>query len=561
MPTAIEEKHDLLLVNGLDLGEPLGDEEKLEDGGSRQFYEFGRIYFHPRVGAAFECHGLILQRYIEMGEATSRLGYPVTDEMDSPAAVGARMNAFEDGVLLFTPNEGVTEHFFVPQVVVKISDVVPVNLAQGERLGLDQLAFLAGQLGGSPAVAAIAEILPDLEFRRAFDGLKPGSLDKLIKIAQADDPSYAPPNFENYLEIICPIGFDPDPLIVALNTWEGLVERAYRVAPTEDAGVVATTNPRFLEQEYLFSAPTGIAVEAAWAKGADGTGCRVIDVEHGWLLNQTADDQHEDLPQGIPLLRGINRRVGRGHGAAVLGVIAALDNSVGVVGIAPQADVSVISVEDRDPDVSVSMDHAALMIADAALRLSPGDVLLLEVQASGLPVELDPMVFHVINLATRCGIIVVEAAGNAGTDLDLVTDNGVRVLSRLTSEFRDSGAILVAACESDVPHNRDSDSNFGSRIDCYAWGEKVLTAGLRQDPVHSNDYFRFSGTSAASAIIAGVCLLMQHLQKLMTGSGPLTPKQMRHILSHLQNGTSSASLFDRIAVMPDFRKIIANEFL
>jgi Subtilase family/LGFP repeat len=558
MPTAIEEKHDSLIEDGLDLGEPIGEEETLDDGGSKQVYESGNIYFHPRVGAPFECHGLIRDRYIELGEEKSRLGYPVTDEEDNPTVGGGRMNGFEEGALLFDPENGVSEHFVLPQVVVKFADSIPIRLGQGERLSLDQLADIVGVVGAS-SVAALGEILPGLEFGRFFDAVSPQVLEELIARATANAPEYVPPNFENCLEIVCPIGFDPDPLVAALAQLPGLVERVQTVVPAEPAGVVGTTNPRFIEQEYLFPGPLGIGVERAWDRGADGTGCRLIDVEHAWLL----DPPHEDLPPNITLLDGVNRQTERGHGTAVLGVIAALDNKVGVVGIAPQATISVISADDRSPGETNATSHVAGKILAGVAGLSPGDVLLLEVQIDNLPVETDSFIFDAIFLATLCDVIVVEAAGNKASDLDVVTVDGVHALSRLSSEFKDSGAILVGACAPDVPHIRGSDSNFGTRIDCHAWGEKVLTTGSRFDPVFTNDYFRFSGTSAAAAIIAGVCLLTQHLQKILIGpnAAPLTPKTMRRILSDPNNGTPSNDILDGIGPMPDFTKIIPNEFI
>jgi hypothetical protein len=220
-------------------------------------------------------------------------------------------------------------------------------------------------------------------------------------------------------------------------------------------------------------------------------------------------------------------------------------------------------------------DRLADMILKATPLLSLGDVILLEVQyddildpARLVPVETDPRIFAAIELATRLGIIVVEAAGNGSDNLDtFVNDQGKNVLLRTSLDFKNSGAIMVGACQSSVSndgvtHARDSQSNFGSRVDCYAWGDSITTTGTLTPPVRTDSYMTdMSGTSGASAIIAGVCLLIQHLQTLMTptsgNTGPLRPEQMQLMLRNPPNGTRSP---DRIGVMPDFKKIIANEY-
>jgi Subtilase family len=222
-----------------------------------------------------------------------------------------------------------------------------------------------------------------------------------------------------------------------------------------------------------------------------------------------------------------------------------------VVGIAPAVGIQLISVLDLFESGPIMTDDVASKITLATNTLSTGDVLLLELQEDKRPVERNRAVFQAIRLATGVGIVVIEGAGNAGVNLD--------------SEpfMRDSGAIIVGACSPSVPHARWVDApaggNFGSRIDCYAWGDGVFTTGARNDPVQSNSYFNFSGTSAAAAIIAGVCLLIQNLQR-QAGGAPLNSRAMRDILRNPNNGTASAvPLNDRIGVMPDFLKIIPNQ--
>jgi serine protease len=126
-----------------------------------------------------------------------------------------------------------------------------------------------------------------------------------------------------------------------------------------------------------------------------------------------------------------------------------------------------------------------------------------------------------------------------------------------------------------VPHSRLGRSNIGSRIDCYAWGERIATTGDFDNPRRRDGYFDpnreffpgvfgFGGTSGASAIIAGVCLLTQHIGSILipaSGNTRLNCAQMRALLRNPANGTSSNSPADKIGTMPDLAKIIANEFL
>jgi hypothetical protein len=429
----------------------------------------------------------------------------------------------------------------LPQVVVKFDDSVAIALGQGDTLCLDQLSDIVGA-DGAAAIDAIRQELPDLVFQRHFDVLSPDEMQALVNRAKDNDSNYQPPNFETFLEIVCPADFDTEPLITAIQKLGDVIEFVEAITSTEPAGVVGTGNPFFNQQGYLFAAPIGIGVQAAWAKGADGSGGQFIDIEHAWAL------VHDDLPQFIPIISGVDDGVKQGHGTAVVGVVAAIDNNIGVVGIAPATAISLVSVVDPSQIGRTLLEHVGPKIAFAVNSLSFGDVLLLELQQDKRPIELDRVVYKAIDLATHCGVIVVEAAGNAGVNLDSEPFLG------------DSGAILVGACSPGAPHSRwigsTSASNFGNRIDCHAWGDSVFTTGNDTDPVAQDSYFNFSGTSAAASI---VCLLIQNLQRLSAGSN-LSPSAVRDILRNTDNCTESSAPFaDRIAAMPDFMKIIPNQ--
>jgi hypothetical protein len=573
-----------------DLGARIGVRVDLDDGLATCAFEKG-ICVEVGHLVAYAMPAVVASAWLASGGADGSMGLPANDPIELDATRYAQefassvrifggasdfdlpLNLWEaylagqgmTGVPNGPPQPLVTvamdpEPVLLPQVVVRVVDAIPLSLGQGETLSLDQLAALAAVPGMEGVIAAIRALLPNLVFRRLYDSVTPEDIQKLVGEAVANDPTYAPPLFENFLEVVCPAGFDAAPLVAALKLWAGVVRRVYANVPTEPAIVVGTTNPFFGKQGYLSPAPAGVGVQSAWARGADGTGVGLIDMEHAWFLG------HEDLPSGIPLLRGVNRPTSRGHGAGVLGVLAAIDNTVGVAGMAPATNIRLMSPLDVDPALSDKTDHVGALIFHALLVLKPGDVLLLELQGTGgLPVESLEHILLPIQMATAKGVIVVEAAGNGSNDLDAFRDptTNNRVLNRLIpGEFLDSGAILVSASISAVPHSRDAESSFGSRVDCYAWGENVFTTGRRQDPVGPKDYFNFSGTSSAAAIIAGVCVLMQHLKRITSGSptASFTPAEMRSILSDLANTTPSLSGGDRIGRMPDFDKLLAKAF-
>ena len=155
-----------------------------------------------------------------------------------------------------------------------------------------------------------------------------------------------------------------------------------------------------------------------------------------------------------------------------------------------------------------------------------------------------------------------------GSNLDAFTDgNGKFVLNRATPDFKDSGAIMVGAASSGIPHERLGFSNFGSRVDCYAWGQNIATCGgdIPFDPTEPSPQktytLNFGGTSGATAIVAGAAVLLQSWAIKEFGSifDTLT---LRALLSDSNLNTHSKTPSnDRIGVMPDLNRIILHLIL
>ncbi|MFN2587153.1 MAG: S8 family serine peptidase [Actinomycetota bacterium] len=533
----------------------------------------GGIFYKRGIGA-FEVHGAIFASYqAEHGSAEGPLGYPVTDEVDNPEVTGGRMSEFENGVLFWDPASGVTTEPVatetVRQVMVKVVDTIPLGIEPGGAVTPGEMASLVGSNEGAAVAQALEALAPGLALRPIFELAGTPELDAMIAQAKEQDPEYSPPNFSNFLSIDCPDEVDPEAIATALRQWDGVVEFAYEELVASDPAVVGTTNPRFAGQGYLAAAPGGVGVQSAWAKGVDGSGTGFIDLEQGWSLD------HEDLPPGIQLLSGDIRPTSRFHGTGVLGVVAGVDNTLGVAGIAPQTFARVISYF-RKGSTTFNTQKDRQQIANTIMNATPalrfGDVLLLEVQLATrlngrlrfAPVEISPVVATAIQLATKVGVIVIEAAGNGRSNIDDMTDPaGKRTLARGHADFKDTGAIMVGGCTSTQPHGRQTISNFGSRVDCCAWGENMVTAGNSATPTKKDAYQTdFGGTSGASAIIAGVALLFQELRTKLTpksGAGKASPATMRRVLANAANCTAVATA-EPIGHMPDFARIIANEF-
>jgi len=241
-----------------------------------------------------------------------------------------------------------------------------------------------------------------------------------------------------------------------------------------------------------------------------------------------------------------------------------VDNAVGCVGITP----NLASIRCVGQHLSGGGYSTAQPILDAIAVMNFGDVLLLEAQTSLfgyslVPVEIEPAVFDVVRLATSLGIVVVQAAGNGGVDLDTVVNpGGQQIFNRASPGFQDSGAIIVGAASSTAPHARLGFSCHGSRIDCYGWGENVDTLSSDDTNTAINLYTTgFNGTSSATPIVTGAALAIQGLVQAASGDR-LAPWQVRMILADPANGTPSQSpAVDRIGVMPNLRAIIDSTVL
>ncbi|MEU1545688.1 S8 family peptidase [Nocardia sp. NPDC005745] len=334
-----------------------------------------------------------------------------------------------------------------------------------------------------------------------------------------------------------------------------------------------------VRQGYLDAAPQGIDARWAWTvPGGRGTGVRVVDVEGAWRFT------HEDLRVNQGGVIGGNPSPEQGwrdHGTAVAGVISGDVNAYGITGIVPEAYIRAVSI------FGVG---SATAIRSAADTLNPGDVLLLELHRPGprftyanrpdqrgyIAIEWWPDDFAAIRYAIGKGVVVVEAGGNGGEDLDaaLYDTRPAEFPSTWRNPFRggeaDSGAIIVGAGapppgfhgrDYGPPRSRLSFSNYGERIDVQGWGLEVTTTGygdLQGGPDEDLWYTDvFSGTSSASPIVVGAVTSFQGMSA--AAAGRKTPAEVRTRLRETgsaQTDPPERPVSQRIGNLPDLKSMI-----
>ncbi len=105
---AIDAKYRALGGCGSILGAPITGEITTPDRvGRYNVFEKGSIYWTPQLGA-HEVHGRIRDKWKDLGWEPGVLGYPITDEIQTPDRRG-RYNVFERGSIYWTEQTGAHE--------------------------------------------------------------------------------------------------------------------------------------------------------------------------------------------------------------------------------------------------------------------------------------------------------------------------------------------------------------------------------------------------------------------------------------------------------------------
>ncbi|MBA4601424.1 S8 family peptidase [Thermoactinomyces mirandus] len=265
-----------------------------------------------------------------------------------------------------------------------------------------------------------------------------------------------------------------DPELIGISRDRPLTLPYYKVEKVFKASVPKNV-PTNVSKQVL---PWNIARVIGKRRLNSGSGVRVGVIDTG------IDFHHPDLKANIK--GGVNilspyasPQDDNGHGTHIAGIIGALNNQFGVVGIAPRVSLYAIKVLNSAGNGTISNLIRGIEWA-IANRMH-----VLNISISGGKMTT-PLLEYVIQSAVKRGVIVVAAAGNTGTPAG--SGDTVSIPARIEP------VISVAALNR---NNRREPYSATGKVDLSAPGSQILS---------TYSYRRFailSGTSMAAAHVSG----------------------------------------------------------
>ena len=334
--------------------------------------------------------------------------------------------------------------------------------AVGSACALSTLVAHAAPLATQSDSAAAARFHPSHVFFRVDSTLSNQAVDAIDKSVRAEALLYQSKLVPGLRCIQVPVG--------TVNQAVDLLNRTPGVQYANPDYVVRTCVGQPIPPGI-----TAVAGPLVWPFNR-GTGVLCADLDTG--VNLT----HPDLPHAVATVSFVDGQTvedGHGHGTHTAGIMAAMDNIGGVVGVAPSASLLIGKVLGDDGSgydswVAAGIDWAVQHHA-RVINMSLGGP------------DFDQGLKDSCDAALAANTLVVAAAGNSGNSQDFYP-------------ARYSSVLAVAAV--DGRGVRASFSNYGTHIALAAPGVSVFST------YKNRSYTSLSGTSMAAPHVSGVAALL-----------------------------------------------------
>ena len=222
-----------------------------------------------------------------------------------------------------------------------------------------------------------------------------------------------------------------------------------------------------------------IGANLAWPQ-TQGTAVRVAVIDTGIDLDHP--DLFENIKGNINIIK--SKKTGdddSGHGTHVAGIVAAVDNAIGVIGVGPKIDLYAVKVLDKKGRGWLSD------LIDGLNWCIDNDIQVINMSLGSL--QDNPSFHEAVRSAFQAGITLVAAAGNYGQES-----------GEISYPARYSETIAVSSV--DQLGNLDPFSSYGAEIDLAAPGVDV------QSTLNDGSYVLMSGTSMAAPHVTGTVALI-----------------------------------------------------
>ncbi|MDX1614015.1 MAG: S8 family serine peptidase [Candidatus Promineifilaceae bacterium] len=189
------------------------------------------------------------------------------------------------------------------------------------------------------------------------------------------------------------------------------------------------------------------------------------------------------------------------HGTHVAGTIAAIDNGIGVVGVAPGARLWAVKVCDSNG----SCPSSAIIAGIDYVAANAGSVEVANMSLGGS--GYDQAEYDAIQGAVDAGVAFAVAAGNDDDDANNYSPaafDNVLTVSALADFDGEPDGLGSPTCRTDQDDTLADFSNWGSAVQITAPGVCIYSTF----PIEQGEYGTISGTSMASPHAAGALALL-----------------------------------------------------